>query len=1361
MRAHRNGHESYSSVFLLLFTMMRCTGIVLAHAWKSNTGTFIKTLWPRYRCKRPILHLHDDFIPGYKGPPIQMYLTHFTPTLMFRAGLTTLSAKNSAAYNEGDRVTFDVGGSRYEGSVQGKNGGWYKVMVQNEKEGGTMIVKKRASQMTFISNNASDLTQQSYDQSNDIAGFDDRYSIHEASSIPELIDQTLDSTTIMNIDLLLRCEGNNDDFIRNKKEQQYLEQCKYFSKTQRWVTFTDLHVAPNTLSTCLDVLSIVHQEAKRQDAGVLFLGDFWHHRGTVRVDCLNAVLSALSEWEVPMIMIPGNHDQVSLGGQEHALTPLQNAYRIPTNKGSIPGILIFSHPTKFLEALFVPHIREIGIMQSILQSNTSARSSAVFVHADVTGAYMNDLMVSTGGVAPAYFPPSVPIYSGHFHKPHVLTKPEAAPNVSIRYVGSPYETSLAEARQGKALLVLDTSQNWKCVQEIPMNVGKRHFRCRGIQELLDLKIYNDESIDGAVSGTSVSDGDRIVVSVDQEELEELRRNTQSSNVDDGLRPSVFDEKVKELRAVGASVEIRETKSTPNLSYVDSSTSSGSNSNDLEWLLVEDMSPLTTWSNYLEREVNREAIKNTTAEILLKYGNEVLNNEGAGIVDPDEEKSQSEPIFGKHLIFDEITLEGFGPFKDTVRYPLSDRGLVLLRGLNRDGGSDSNGSGKSTLAMSALWALTGSIDSRPASDGKVSDCVHDNSSTARVNIRGSVNGKDFVVARSKSATRGSLTFIVDGEDRTKQSVKETQEAIEETLGTHPQILSRTIFHGQHTINGLLEASDAKLKDELSIIVPLDIWQDGAARARKKGRDLLKTVSELDGMILIRQRDIETLRAKHDSVNRMVATKRQTFLDFEDQVKKRLDAEESNDDEEYISIDSFQSKVEECRETMQQIEEMIQTNSVNAQNDLTPLQELLECKLVYLNDEELPLQNIQRQCDRNELALNNAKENLQSLQSQYGLSDITDETSTFSISSPSVCPTCKQTMSDHITQQHFKDEVKRSLSEAMSTMDALNSSLTNDWNILRNKKELVDDLKGEIQSIRSDINSRQTQWNQIERDLQLKLQHAINEHTQRSKEISEAVRKIGAMNEWNRIKSNLQSELKSHQDSLNNAMDNLHSISKDYNEMIENVKNLESEREVARSEAEIISNVAEHFGPRGVQTFILQNAVHDLQLASQYYLDELSDGSIRLELILDSGDRILRSASVLKSDGSWISRPLSSLSGGQWRRCSLALSLGFSDLVARRGRFSSSLLVLDEPLTHLDSAGRDNVGKLLRKVIQRKVSDDDLDSRPKRFGGLSVSTILIILQDLVAEELSESFDCIDEVVKFKGHSKLVLDEERFST
>ena len=50
-----------------------------------------------------------------------------------------------------------------------------------------------------------------------------------------------------------------------------------------------------------------------RDAGIIFLGDFWHVRGSLEVELLNRVLQSLRQWTVPVVMIPGNHDQVTLG----------------------------------------------------------------------------------------------------------------------------------------------------------------------------------------------------------------------------------------------------------------------------------------------------------------------------------------------------------------------------------------------------------------------------------------------------------------------------------------------------------------------------------------------------------------------------------------------------------------------------------------------------------------------------------------------------------------------------------------------------------------------------------------------------------------------------------------------------------------------------------------------------------------------------------------------------------------------------------------------------------------------------------------------------------------------------------------
>ena len=75
----------------------------------------------------------------------------------------------------------------------------------------------------------------------------------------------------------------------------------------------------------MQVLRAVHEAAIERDAGIVFLGDFWHARGAIPVEPLVDALAEIAKWRVPAVMIPGNHDQVTAGGETHALTPLQAA----------------------------------------------------------------------------------------------------------------------------------------------------------------------------------------------------------------------------------------------------------------------------------------------------------------------------------------------------------------------------------------------------------------------------------------------------------------------------------------------------------------------------------------------------------------------------------------------------------------------------------------------------------------------------------------------------------------------------------------------------------------------------------------------------------------------------------------------------------------------------------------------------------------------------------------------------------------------------------------------------------------------------------------------------------------------------
>lgn len=456
--------------------------------------------------------------------------------------------------------------------------------------------------------------------------------------------------------------SNNDGVLNSRIEESLLEQVAQHATYENWVVFTDLHCSPSTLDTCLEVLQIVHDTALShpEKCGVLFLGDFWHHRGTLRVDCLNAVLGAFSNWKVPMIMIPGNHDQVTLGGDNHSLTPLANAYRVETADGGfVSGPLILSNPTIFRKALFVPHIRNADTLRAIVGSSYAKMASALFLHTEVKGAMMNDLIVSTHGISPSVFPSNKHIYSGHFHKPHIVESSENGSRTMIEYLGSPYQVSLAEAHQEKQLVILDA--NWKCQKRVPISVGKRHFKLSSTEELETIAVQERDEVISATSDNSicVKKGDRIVVTQPAGTLSETDTN------------APWISHVKALRKQGLMVEVREAVNSNNKDH----TANRNDRKDNGMLGVEELSPESVWRAYLNDAVARDLIHSDDELALLAVGLQILEE-----IECDESYSSTSSVAAqRELRLTRLSVNGFGPFEETIDYPLDNRGLVLLRG----------------------------------------------------------------------------------------------------------------------------------------------------------------------------------------------------------------------------------------------------------------------------------------------------------------------------------------------------------------------------------------------------------------------------------------------------------------------------------------------------------------------------------------------------------------------------------------------------------------------------------------------------------------------------------------------------------
>lgn len=619
------------------------------------------------------------------------------------------------------------------------------------------------------------------------------------------------------------------------------------------------------------------------------------------------------------------------------------------------------------------------------------------------------------------------------------------------------------------------------------------------------------------------------------------------------------------------------------------------------------------------------------------------------------------------------------------------------------------------------------------------------------LRGTLNEIPFHISRSKTKTKTSLTFILDGKDLSRQSAKETQQVIDEKLGVSSQLLSRTIFHGQHTINGLLESTDAKLKEELSLIVPLTLWQDASSCARKLGRELSRTVAELDGMISIRSRDLDALNDKLEKAELLFLQRESEVLTKQNELKSKLLTKNDSEQLDDVSLNDIQNKMAAATKKINMLEAILNDRMLDLHKELAPIHEEIESNINILDKESETLTEYRKESYQSEMRLKSAKEYLDSLEDKWGVQDLMNiDIATIQI--PDVCPTCKQHTHGN-SYENVRNEIENDLKTAKERVEILTKIFDRNSSLVIKQEDVKSSIDAKLAELRNRANDIEDSWKDARRKFERDLKMLRNEYAEYSKRFTDTVSQISADAEMEQIKAKAQSELEVHVNNLEMAKVNRDLVVAEVSELKSSIDELKEQRASTKCDADSFSSTAEKFGARGIQTYILKNAVHALQCASQKYLDELSDRMLKLELELDSGDRILRNVFVVGTDGTWTQRPLASLSGGQWRRCSLALSLGFSDLISRRGMLRSSLLVLDEPLTHLDSAGRESVGKLLRKIVK---PEHTVEREENFLGNLSVLTILVILQDLAAEELAESFDYIDEVVKNGGCSNVSVDD-----
>lgn len=189
-----------------------------------------------------------------------------------------------------------------------------------------------------------------------------------------------------------------------------------------------------------------------------------------------------------------------------------------------------------------------------------------------------------------------------------------------------------------------------------------------------------------------------------------------------------------------------------------------------------------------------------------------------------------------------------------------------------------------------------------------------------------------------------------------------------------------------------------------------------------------------------------------------------------------------------------------------------------------------------------------------------------------------------------------------------------------------------------------------------------------------------------------------------------------------------------ERLSNERNaLAVNREKARESDEttaLYRHLRTAFGPKGIQSLIIEQTLPEIEDRANDLLAKLSDGtmSVRLETLRDKqGGGTAETLDITISDSTGAMRPYETFSGGEAFRVNFALRIALSQLLAERAGVQIRTLVIDEGFGTQDAQGIERLIQAINTV------QDDFDK------------ILVVTH---LEEMKDAFPVRIQVQKLPG-------------
>jgi len=614
------------------------------------------------------------------------------------------------------------------------------------------------------------------------------------------------------------------------------------------------------------------------------------------------------------------------------------------------------------------------------------------------------------------------------------------------------------------------------------------------------------------------------------------------------------------------------------------------------------------------------------------------------------------------------------------------GVTLIFGKNFDKHPTSNGSGKTSILKIIYYLIYGEdlngvrlqeIAKKGSTNGCYGEVVfEDMGSTFKIiRYRGYKNeeGESLVLdSNGNPATRKEtkILFYMDSMNLTGESDTDTQSIIESKIGISSKLFLNSILIKDDQKDNILYENDAEMKKRFSEVLEIDNYDKSLERVKKaikkKQEDALINKEKIKNLelgiekskanILVYEKKHEEFHLSKKSLIEELQKKKDKALDEAKLIKD--DFKEPQDKKPLLDkIEELQRKIESLR---------------LSKSDLTSS---VKVEVERLNGE---LSSTKVKKDSIKKAILKMEEIISKKESSK------------------TCPTCKRDMDkEHV--DHLKEEINSDKLE-------LNS--------LKEELKQLNDLEKQTLLTIADKNKDLSKAKEKEISLESETKEGLIALEKEIESVRIKIKEIEDQERKNENYFNLRSKLAEEVHSLGRMIRREESKENPYKEMIE------KEHEEISSQEGLLSDIKEHletqeselkylefwrvgFGPNGIQSYLIDELLVQLNQKANEYLDELFDGGASIEFSGEtekSGQTSNKISVKITMDGQ--ETMFDSLSSGEKRRYLLATSLAMSDLSELRSGRSLNLMFLDEPMSNIDSYGQEKCLRLFAKLASRK-------------------------------------------------------------